>query len=489
MSANNFANDGQAKACPFFVLAAGKVRLVEALEDSILFAAGDPDSVILDGDEDLPVLLIGLKPDGGAGSAEFDGIVDQIVENLLNAVLVGVDIEHAAGQDQLQRNFLFQAGLLKGSGHLPDGRIDVKICPVQNHSLGVQVVQRQKIIGQLGQTVGLIQNNAEVFLMHFGRNGSIQHSLKKAADRGEGRAEVVGDVGNEFFLVILGACNLLRHVAERCGQVTDFILTVRSQLVMHVPCSVLLRGLCDPAKGEIHDLREEDQNDQGKEQENQELHVGNVEIAVCLLVKIGNFIMDGHIAVGFVAPGNRSQDRELFGGKIVPEIPFNVEISAKGGRVKAFHADLGFRINPGVAVDYDPAGRVHDHDVGIQVGAEGIQLLVDTVDGGLGIVKLGGIGIGNGGRFAVQVVRLLTAGLIQRHVGDKGCHNNKAEAGKENIGKKKFQIQRFSHVLIRTAALQPFLLSATHLPQIYSRCPRWLKFSRTHGHEFSRGFS
>ena len=70
MSANNFANDGQAKACPFFVFAAGKVRLVEALEDSILVAAGDPDSVILDGDEDLPVLLIGLKSDGGAGSAD-----------------------------------------------------------------------------------------------------------------------------------------------------------------------------------------------------------------------------------------------------------------------------------------------------------------------------------------------------------------------------------------------------------------------------------
>ena len=99
MSAENFTHDGQAETCPFFILAAGKIRLVEALENGVLLATRDSDPMILDRDENVSVLLIGFQSDRGAGAAEFDGVVDQIVEDLLNAVLIRVDVKDIAGQD------------------------------------------------------------------------------------------------------------------------------------------------------------------------------------------------------------------------------------------------------------------------------------------------------------------------------------------------------------------------------------------------------
>ena len=57
VSLNDFFYNGQAKACPFFILAPGQVGLVEALPDLVQLFSGDADSVIFDGDIGLVILF------------------------------------------------------------------------------------------------------------------------------------------------------------------------------------------------------------------------------------------------------------------------------------------------------------------------------------------------------------------------------------------------------------------------------------------------
>ena len=89
MGLYGFFDDGQSQPGSLFVLAPGEVGLVETFPDLIQRVSWDSDAIILDGGIDLVAPLRGLDGDGGIRLAEFDGIVQQIVEDLLDLALVG----------------------------------------------------------------------------------------------------------------------------------------------------------------------------------------------------------------------------------------------------------------------------------------------------------------------------------------------------------------------------------------------------------------
>ena len=94
---DNLLYDGETKPGSFFVLAAGEIRLVEALPDFRDACLWNAAAGVLDGDEDLVVLLCGLDCDCGVRVAEFDCIVDQVVEYLLDLTHIGGDKKLLAG--------------------------------------------------------------------------------------------------------------------------------------------------------------------------------------------------------------------------------------------------------------------------------------------------------------------------------------------------------------------------------------------------------
>ena len=58
MCIDNFFDDGQAKTCPFFVLAARGIKLVKAFPDTFDALFWDSGAMILDRDKDLRSLFI-----------------------------------------------------------------------------------------------------------------------------------------------------------------------------------------------------------------------------------------------------------------------------------------------------------------------------------------------------------------------------------------------------------------------------------------------
>ena len=186
MRPDDLTDYGQAQACPFFVFAAGEVGLVKALPDLVLILFGNTDPVVLDADEDFAALFCGLDLNNGAGSAEFDRVVDEIVEYLLYFVYVGVDIEDVAGQDQADPDVLAAADLLEGGADLADDIVDIPVRHVQEHALGVEIIERQEAVGQLGEALGLVEDDSDIVFVHLGRDGPVQHGFQKTSDGGQG---------------------------------------------------------------------------------------------------------------------------------------------------------------------------------------------------------------------------------------------------------------------------------------------------------------
>ena len=110
---DDLLDDGQAQAGPFLVLPAGQIRFVEALPDLVQLLAGDPDPVVLHRDEDLVVFLGCLDCDRRAVLAEFDCIVQEIIEDLLDLAFVRIDIDGSGEEQELDGNMLRRTDALE----------------------------------------------------------------------------------------------------------------------------------------------------------------------------------------------------------------------------------------------------------------------------------------------------------------------------------------------------------------------------------------
>ena len=146
---NDFLDDGQSQAGALPVFAPGRVNLIKPVPD---FGNGVPrnsDAVIPHGYGNFAVAFCGFHLYGRIIAAEFDGVVNKVVQHLLDFSIVSGDLQGLSGQEQLDRNMFGGAGSLKGGGGILDNSVDVEICNIQQIALGVYIVQRQHAPGKL----------------------------------------------------------------------------------------------------------------------------------------------------------------------------------------------------------------------------------------------------------------------------------------------------------------------------------------------------
>ena len=388
MSPDDLADNGKTQSGSFFVFTPGEICLVKALPDLVLILFGNTDTVVLDADEDFAAFFRRLDLDLRVVVAEFDGVVHQIVENLLYFVHIGVDIEDFPRKDQLDPDTFALADLFERGGHFSNDIVDIPVGHVKEHALGVEVIECQERVGELGQALGLIENDAEIVLVHLGRNGPVQHGFQKTPDGRQGRAEVVGDICNEFFLVILGICHCFGHISEGCRQIAHLVLSLNVQLVVHVAGRVLFGRRDDPPKRSVYDFREEDQNDYGQEQDHDEHQIRDVQKTVGVLVDLcGGFVND-HIAPGLVIVDDGRDDAQLLLFEKIEERSSCEVVLLRDRGVKTFYDDLLLRIRCVRGVDDHTAGGIDDPDLRIHEVGEGFHLILNRFQGDLGVVQI-----------------------------------------------------------------------------------------------------
>ena len=158
------------------------------------------------------MFLSGFKLNDRIMVAELDGVIQQIIEYLLDLVHIGHHIHFIACQHQFDGDGFGTAGALKRGRHGADRRVNVEISFVQHDSLCIQIIKRQKTVGKFCQPLGFIQKDGQIFFMHFERNSTVDHGFQIALDGSQRRTEIVGNIGHKFLLVVFRACNLVRHI-------------------------------------------------------------------------------------------------------------------------------------------------------------------------------------------------------------------------------------------------------------------------------------
>ncbi len=157
--------------------------------------------------------------------AELDGVVQKVVEDLLDlSSCPRRRSRWLAARIELDGDLLLVQVPSKEAAVFLMTSCMSKSSLFRQNVLGVKLVQGQKILGQVRQPLCLKEDDIQVFLLHFRRDGPVRHGLHIALDGGEGRAEIVGDVGHEFFLVVLHVPQLRGHVVQGGGQIAHLVL-------------------------------------------------------------------------------------------------------------------------------------------------------------------------------------------------------------------------------------------------------------------------
>lgn len=147
---DDLLDDGETEPGSGLVSAPGSVRFVEAFPYFFQAVLRDACAGVPDGDEDFLVFDGRLDGDGGIRLAEFDGVVDEIVEHLLDLAHVCVDVGFPVREKQLDGDASGGADPLERGSRIFDNRVDVKTASAQTVLLRIHGVQRQKPAGQFG---------------------------------------------------------------------------------------------------------------------------------------------------------------------------------------------------------------------------------------------------------------------------------------------------------------------------------------------------
>ena len=79
MRLTNFFCNGKSQPGSLFVFAAGKVGLVETIEDQPQAVLRDSDTTVLDGDKNLSMLFVCLDANRRVRVGKFNRVVEQVV--------------------------------------------------------------------------------------------------------------------------------------------------------------------------------------------------------------------------------------------------------------------------------------------------------------------------------------------------------------------------------------------------------------------------
>ena len=157
--------------------------------------------------------------------------------------------------------------------------------------------------------------------------------------------------------------------------------------------------------------------------------------------------MDDHIPPHLEIGSDGGENAEHILVKASVKIADNIIRAGILGGIKPLDDAGMFQVHRIVRIQDHEPGRVDDPDGRIQVYRQGIQLGLNGFQGGLIIVQIGSIGVGDQSGFLVQRIRLFSFHMFQSHAGAKGGDHQETEKAENQIGEQELQIEGFPHCL------------------------------------------
>src|SRR6266568_5567479 len=197
-------DDGKAEAGAARLARARAVYAVKSLEDAVLRLGGNSGAVVLDPELDL------LARDRFSADAHtafvpaiFDGVLDQVEQDLLQPVGVGARAQ-ARRQAIFHGHFFFGRPGLQVVHHAGHFLAQVHRVEIHHDLAALQARNGQQILDQIGEAVGGfvdgLQEAGGEFRIVF---GPFEQGLDEPLDERERRAQFMADVGDEFLAGLL----------------------------------------------------------------------------------------------------------------------------------------------------------------------------------------------------------------------------------------------------------------------------------------------
>ena len=127
MGLDNLFDYSKPQASSFFILSAGGIGFIKPVPDFLDTFFGNADSAVLYRDKYLFPADRSLNINYAAVMAEFDGVVNQVVKNLLDFSQIRIYHQNRIGKGQVKRNFPGIAGAFKRRGSVFYRPVNVKI--------------------------------------------------------------------------------------------------------------------------------------------------------------------------------------------------------------------------------------------------------------------------------------------------------------------------------------------------------------------------
>ncbi len=235
--ARDLAADRQAEPRAAIAAARRPVRLLERLEDHAQLVRGDPDARVHDREPDhvggvreglagelATRRRLGDPEDDSARLGELERVREQVLQDLLEPLLVGVDRrQRALGEVELERQPLLgghrherplETGELLGHRHL--GGVHV-------HLPGLDLGEIEDVVDQAEQLGACIVDRVRKLDLLGGQVpvDVVAEQLRQDQQRVERRPQLVRHVREELGLVLRGERELLRLLLQRAAGLLD----------------------------------------------------------------------------------------------------------------------------------------------------------------------------------------------------------------------------------------------------------------------------
>ncbi|OPZ06763.1 MAG: hypothetical protein BWZ08_02215 [candidate division BRC1 bacterium ADurb.BinA292] len=257
------AGDGEAEAGSLVAAGGAAVGLREFLEDFLLLVGSDADAGVLDDDQQAAGLFgVDLGPDAdGAFFGELDGVADEVDQDLLGAVEVGVGEQFLGiGGADLEGEVQAGAGRLDAGEafDLAQEFFDREVVDQEIHAAGLDAGDVEDVVNELEQVLGRGEGVGDVLALLLGAFAqALQDQLEEANDRVEGGAQLMAGIGEEFTLGLIGAREGLVHLFELFERGVQLVVLAPEQFLAGRHRRLEFRQL-DVAFGLVRDVAEEE---------------------------------------------------------------------------------------------------------------------------------------------------------------------------------------------------------------------------------------
>jgi len=207
--------DAEAEAGAAGFAGAGGIHAVEAFEDAFGIGEGNADAGVGYGDDGFARSGGGGDGDVAAGRSVLDSIVEEILQHVVEQGGITAHGGKLRRDGDLQSDFLAVGFEERGLGARFDELEQADGGKFDFHFSGFDAGEFEEIVGEAGETHGVIANDFEEAAIVFGIVESAgEESFGKTLDGGERRLEFVGDVGDKILADALEAAefgDVMKH--------------------------------------------------------------------------------------------------------------------------------------------------------------------------------------------------------------------------------------------------------------------------------------